>query len=320
MDNFWQHYWWVILIIVLVVLIIVYILYRIYQIFHIDYRWELNRHFPQWSNEGIITRDNYFLHTEFKFIDSSKYIIIGVHDMGASLTDFKLAANFFTKHGISFLSFDQRGWGENEKWKYHTLGTTINDIKDIIIVLNERYPNKKILLIGESLGSALVALAIKKLSKMIDGAILTNFVTKKKIFKMKPSLVFQTIWGFLFYKHYPLPITFDYKTISTNSNYIKKTTIRAKTNMKVTLLFTLQAQKLSKQVPKNINHAKCPVLIIQSGKDIFADFAKIEKNNKMWRPGITYNFYEKGNHAILNEPNINIILQDVLTWIEKEHI
>lgn len=320
MDNFWQHYWWVILIVSLFVLIILYILYRIYQIFHIDYRWELNRHFPQWSNEGIITRDNYFLHTEFKFIDSSKYIIIGIHDIGSSLTDFKLTAKFFTKHGISFLSFDQRGWGENEKWKYHTLGTTINDIKDIIIVLNERYPNKKILLMGESLGSALVALAIKKLPKMIDGAILTNFVTKKQIFKIKPALIFQAIWGFLFYKHYPLPITFDMKTISSNPNYIKKATIRAKTNMKFTLLFFLQAQKLSKQVPKNINNVKCPVLIIQSGKDIFADFDKIEKNNKMWRLGITYNFYEEGNHAILNEPNINIILQDVLTWIEKEYI
>lgn len=62
------------------------------------------------------------------------------------------------------------------------------------------------------------------------------------------------------------------------------------------------------------------MLIIQSGKDIFADFAKIEKNSKMWRSGITYNFYEEGNHAILNDANINIILQDVLTWIEKEHI
>lgn len=320
MDNFWQHYWWAILIVVLAMLIILYILYRIYQIFHIDYHWELNRHFPQWSNEGIITRDNYFLHTEFKFVDNSKYIIISIHGMGASLTDFKTVANFFTKHGISFLSFDQRGWGKNEKWKYHTLGTTINDIKDIITVLNERYPNKKILLMGESLGSALTALAIKRLPKIIAGAILTNFVTKKQIFKIKPSLVCHAIWGFLFYKHHPLPIIFDMETISINSNYIKKGKISAMTNMKFTLLFSLQAQKLIKQVQKNLNGAKCPVLIVQSAKDIFADFDKIEKNNKRWRQGITYSFYEEGNHVILNEPNINIIWEDVLIWIEKEQI
>lgn len=320
MDNFWHHYWWVILIVSLVILIIVYILYRIYQIFHIDYHWEVNRHFPQWSNEGIITRDNYFLHTEFKFIDNSEYIIIGVHGMGASLTDFKPAAKFFTSHGISFLSFDQRGWGENEKWKYHTLGTTINDIKDIIIVLNERYPNKKILLMGESLGSALIALAIKKLPKMIDGAILTNFVTKKQILRIKPVLFFQAIWGFLFYKHYQLPIIFDMEAFSINPNYIKKGIIRSKTNMNFTLLFALQAKKLSQQVPKNLNNSKCPVLIIQSGEDIFADFDKIKKNNKKWRTGITYNFYKEGKHSILNEPNINIILQDVLNWVEKEDI
>lgn len=61
---------------------------------------------------------------------------------------------------------------------------------------------------------------------------------------MKPSLVFQAIWGFLFYKHYPLPITFDFKTISTNPNYIKKATNRAKTNMKVTLFFYFATSKI----------------------------------------------------------------------------
>lgn len=315
MDDFWQQYWWIIVIGVLLILMLIYIIYRIYQIFHIDYYHEHNLHFPQWSNEGIITRDNYFLHTEFKFIDSSKYIIIGVHGMGASLTDFKKSFQYFTKNGISFLSFDQRGFGENEKWKYHTLGTTINDIKDIISVLNERYPDKKIILMGESLGSALTALAAKKLIKMIDGVILTNFVTKKQILKLKPLLIFQALWGFMFHKHHNLPFTFQMEEISTNPKYIENGKIRAMTNMQFTLLFSLQAQKLSKDVPKNLNMAKCPVLIIQSGKDAFADFNKIKINNKRWRKGVTYNFYENGKHAILNEPNIMEILYDVKKWL-----
>ncbi|WP_375318334.1 alpha/beta hydrolase [Spiroplasma endosymbiont of Virgichneumon dumeticola] len=320
MDNFWQQYWWTVVIGILAVLLLIYIIYRIYQIFHIDYYWERNLHFPQWSNEGIITRDNYFLHTEFKFVDNSKYIIIGVHGMGASLTDFKTSTKYFTKNCISFLSFDQRGFGENEKWKYHTLGTTINDIKDIISVLNERYPDKKIILMGESLGSALTALAAKKLTKMIDGAILTNFVTKKQVLKLKPSLVCQSLWGFLFHKHHNLPITFEMEEISTNPKYIKNGKMRAMTNMKFTLLFSLQAQKLSKNVPKNLNSAKCPVLIVQSGKDAFADFNKIKINNKHWRDGITYNFYENGKHAILNESNIIEILDDVKKWIDSSNV
>lgn len=315
MDQFWQYYWWVMLIIILIGLILIYILYRIYQIYHFDYNSERNLHFPQWSNEGIITRDNYFIHTEFNFINNSKYIVIGIHGMGASLTDFKLTAQYFMKQNISFISFDQRGFGENEKWKYHTLGTTINDIKDIINVLNERYPNKKIILMGESLGSAFSALAAKKLPKIINGIILTNFVTKKRISKLTPILLLQIIWGFMVYKHQPLAITFNLKDMSNNKNYIKKSNIRNITNMKFTLLFYIQAQKLSKQVSKNINNSICPTLIIQSGEDMFANDKIIKHNNEHWRTGITYHFYNKGKHAILNEPNIDHILADINQWI-----
>lgn len=318
MAQFWENYWWILVLAILLIFTL-FFLWRWYQIFHLDYSWEKRRHFPQWTKEGIITRDNYLLHTEHHFVSDSKYIVIGIHGMGASKEDFEEVSKFLKAKQISFLTFDQRGWGENNRWKYHSLGTTISDIADVINVLNERLPNQKIILLGESLGSAVSALAAKKLAGSIAGVVLTNFVTKKSIFKINFKLFFKTVIGFIFYKHMHMPIKFDMQELSVNPEYIEYGNDRSMSNMPFTTLYALQAKKISSKVVKNINESQAPALIIQSGKDLFADLDRVKANEKKWRMGVTYKFYPEGKHAILNEPIIKDILQDTEKWI-KENI
>lgn len=317
--NFWSNYWWLILIIILVILFVLFLL-RWYQFHHIDYRWEQKRHFPQWSNSGIITRDNYLLRTNYNFIEDSKCIVIGVHGMGGAKEDFNRTKEFLNKHQISFLSFDQRNWGENSKWKYHSLGTTVIDIEDIISVLIERYPNQKIFLLGESFGSALAAIAFKRLDNQLAGAILTNFVTRNQIFKITGNSVAKVIIGFLFYKNILLPVNYDPEDFSDDIDYIDAVNERnyRRNNKSFTLLYLMQTKKITKQIVKNINNDSIsPVLVLQTGEDVLADMDKVQENEKKWRKEVTYKYYKKGKHAILNDSHTETVLKDINKWISS---
>lgn len=317
--NFWSNYWWVVVIIVLVVLILLFIL-RWYQLYHLDYRWEKRLHFPQWSNSGIITRDNYLLRTSYNFIDDSKIIVIGVHSIGGSKEDFDRTKVFLNQNNISFLSFDQRNWGENVKWNYHSLGTTVVDIEDIISVLVERFPNQKIFLLGESFGSALVALTLTRLDNQLAGVILTNFVTRGQVFKKSANTIAKASVGFLFYKNILLSINYDPEDFSDSIEYIDAVNERnyRRNNKAFTLLYLIQAKKITKKIFKNINHhTASPVLILQTGDDILADYDKVHENEHKWRKGVTYKFYKKGKHAILNDSHTEIVLKDINKWISE---
>lgn len=316
--NFWSDYWWVILIIVLFILILLFLM-RWYQFHHIDYKWEKKRHFPQWSNSGIITRDNYLLRTNYNFIEDSKYIIICVHSMGGAKEDFNRTKKFLNDNQISFLSFDQRNWGENGKWKYHSLGTTISDIEDIINVLVERYPNQKIFLLGESFGASIVALALKRLDNQLAGAILVNFITKSQVFRLTTKSVFKVFIGFLFYKNILLPVNYDPSDFSDSIEYIDAVNERnyRRNNKSFTLLYFLQAKKITRKVAKNVNDTADPVMILQTEEDIMADFDKVAENEKKWRKGISYKFYKKGKHTILNDSHTEAVLKDIVHWVNE---
>lgn len=300
------------------ILFFLFILLRWFQVYHISYNSEKNRHFPQWTDAGIITRDNYLLHTNYNFVADSKCIVIGIHSLRCAKEDFIAAKNFFAKEKISLVGFDQRNWGKNSKWKYHSLGTTITDLEDIISVLNEKFPDQKLFLLGEALGSAFCALALKRLESKLDGVILTNFITSNRVIKMTPKLTFKKMIGFLFNKQLVLPIEFDLTKVSDNEIYIdyfNERNYRRSKKQGVTVVYALQGNKISKFVPKNINQSNCPAMIIQTGNDIFADYDKVKTNEKNWRNTVTYRFYNQGKHAILNDLPIKAILQDIVTWI-----
>lgn len=316
--DFWKDYWWVVVIVGVLALLFLFFLLRWFQLYHINYNWERRRHFPQWSDVGIITRDNYLLHTNYNFVADSQCIIIGIHAMACAKEDFIAAKDYFAQQKISLLSFDQRNWGKNSKWKYHSLGTTITDIQDIISVLKEKHPNQKIFLLGEALGSAFCALALKRLGNQLNGVILTNFVTSNKVIKLTPKLVFKTIIGFCFNKQLVLPIDVEPKAISDNElyiDYLNERNYRRAKQQGVTVVYALQANKISKQVVRNINQSDCPAMVIQTGNDIFADYDKVKANEKKWRDTVTYRFYPQGKHAILNDIPIKPIFQDIAFWI-----
>ena len=131
------------------------------------------------------------------------HIIVKVHGYNDYSNSFEVSGKYFANHGIKSISFDLNGFGKNtNKGEWFGLDSHIRDISIIIKKIKLKYPRKKIFLMGESMGGAIViSIAEKQKEIPIDGLILvapalwnfteTNFIKSlplKLMSKVLPKL------------------------------------------------------------------------------------------------------------------------------------
>ena len=133
--------------------------------------------------------DNYLLNEDYNYNfktwdseDETKLIILAIHGFNDYSNSFLIPAQFFSKFQITTTSYDLRGFGANkDAKKWFPLKIHIFDIKKIIFELKKKNPEKKIFLLGESMG----------------GAILLSLVSQEKYLPIEGViLVAPAIWNF----------------------------------------------------------------------------------------------------------------------------
>ena len=101
-------------------------------------------------------------------------VIIAIHGYNDYSNSFQIPAKFLTKSRISTVSFDLRGFGMNEdNGSWFPLSVHVNDVAFFIRDIRNNFPKKKIFLLGESMGGAIVtSTLIRNEDLQIDGVIL----------------------------------------------------------------------------------------------------------------------------------------------------
>ena len=101
-------------------------------------------------------------------------IVIAIHGYNDYSNSFQIPATFLTKSKISTISFDLRGFGMNEdRGSWFPLSVHVNDVAFFIRDIRNNFPKKKIFLLGESMGGAIVtSTLIKNKDLQIEGVIL----------------------------------------------------------------------------------------------------------------------------------------------------
>ncbi len=86
-------------------------------------------------------------------------IMLGLHAYGDYRRAFRLTGPWFADHGVEFVAYDQRGFGETEaRGTWPGADDLVDDFVDVVSILRTSYPNLPLYVIGESMGGA-VALA-----------------------------------------------------------------------------------------------------------------------------------------------------------------
>ena len=105
--------------------------------------------------------------------EKDKAIILALHGLNDYGTAFESTGDYLRSKGISLISYDQRGFGETHGPGYwHGSQRMIKDNLDVLHLLRQRYPDKTLILLGESMGGAIALATLGQLNTEIDGTIL----------------------------------------------------------------------------------------------------------------------------------------------------
>ena len=182
-------------------------------------------------------KDN-FNERYWKADSQTEFVIIAIHGYNDYSYSFEYPANVFKKFGIDTFSFDLRGFGKNmDHGNWFPLEVHINDIEIFLQKIKFKNPKKKIFLLGESMGGAIVVSMVNQKKIPIDGVILVapaiwDF-TKKNFFKSTLlnffSKIFpnQTLSGDGIINVKPSNNIEMLKQFSSDSNVIHKPTLKS---------------------------------------------------------------------------------------------
>jgi acylglycerol lipase len=85
-------------------------------------------------------------------------VIVGLHGMNDYSNAFHLAGPWWAEHGIATYAYDQRGFGRSPErgvWAGDELMT--EDLRTVVALVRQKYPNAIIAVAGESMGGAVAA-------------------------------------------------------------------------------------------------------------------------------------------------------------------
>lgn len=101
-------------------------------------------------------------------------VLIALHGFNDYSNFFDQPGHYFSKLGIACFAYDQRGFGAAPKRGLWAGGSAyVDDLQVLVRLIKQRYPERPVYLLGESMGGAIIITAMKNTDMPpIDGIIL----------------------------------------------------------------------------------------------------------------------------------------------------
>ncbi len=101
-------------------------------------------------------------------------VLIALHGFNDYSRFFQQPAEYLSKQGIACFAYDQRGFGAAPKRGLWAGGAAYtDDLHTLVRLVKQRYPNRPVYLLGESMGGAIIITAMSQTNMpAIDGIIL----------------------------------------------------------------------------------------------------------------------------------------------------
>ncbi|MBN1793992.1 MAG: alpha/beta fold hydrolase [Candidatus Omnitrophica bacterium] len=248
---------------------------------------------------------------------SPKACLLVVHGLGGHTGRWDLFANFFLKHAVTTYAVALRGFGETGGLKGHVGSFSVycDDIYRLRSIIHAEYPDKKIFLLGESLGGLLAFLAVAEKGDFFDGLLTLSPAFKSRLrFSFLRHL---DIFLSLLYnprKQFTMPFDAQMCTRDTAVQEMMNSDASEHRQATARMLFNIvTAQFLSSSLACTVT---LPVLFLIAGRDMLIDpgasthiFEKIASKDK------TIIHYPEMYHALSIDLGREKVFGDILEWI-----
>lgn len=267
------------------------------------------------------TNDGLKLHSEAWLPDTTPHaIVVIIHGAAEHIGRYAHVAARFVGQGYAVYGYDQRGHGRSEgkRGYFKTFEQTIGDLSKYLDLIRTTQREQTCFLYGHSMGS-LVTLAyiLRDNRHPIHGLITTG--TPLTIDENVPNIIVSAVRALnQVVPEAPL-VSLDVTGMSrdpavlatwTTDPHVNLTLLRVRTTMG--MLGTIR------HIRANLADITLPMLIMHGGGDRIVDpegsrvlYNAIASKDK------TLKIYPELYHEIVNEPERNMVLNDMVTWLNQ---
>ncbi|WP_307337641.1 alpha/beta fold hydrolase [Metabacillus malikii] len=283
-------------------------------------------------------------------IKTPRAIVQLSHGMAEHIKRYDYVAEKLVSENIVVIGNDHRGHGETGRnsgklgfiAEENGFERIVLDVKELNEHIHHKYPTVPVFLLGHSMGSFLARRFIQRFHGQVNGVIIVGTggnpgilgkigktlaaVQKRKHgSQMESPFMNKLIFG-SYNKQFPDQQTsFDWLTRDKNevSKYLDDEFCGfvATTSFYYDLLEGLEIIHRNQEVAKIDKNL--PIFFVSGAKDPVGKASKgvsdvIEQYKRYQISNIEYKFYDEARHEILNELNRDEVIQDILSWLNKQ--
>jgi alpha-beta hydrolase superfamily lysophospholipase len=275
---------------------------------------------PAVTADGFVMPDGVHLPYRAWLPDGQpKAVILALHGMNDSRDGWEIPAPDFASQGIAVFAPDQRGFGATASRGYWaTTGGLVADASSMAATLRARFPDARLILLGESMGAAVLMVAATGANPPdVDGYILVapavwGRAKMNAFMRMMLWVTSNTVPGLVLRPDGVVRVTASdnreaLRRLATNPLTIRGTRVDAVRGL-VDLMDAALAAAPS---------FAAPALFLYGGRD---ELIPDRATETLWRnlPGQPRRaYYPGGYHLLLRDLNRQTPITDIVAWIDQ---
>jgi alpha-beta hydrolase superfamily lysophospholipase len=251
-----------------------------------------------------------------------KAVIVLVHGLGEHVGRYAHVGQALVGAGYGLIGFDTRGHGKSGGPRGHfpSLAAVMDDIRQFLQFVSQRYPNLPQFIYGHSLGGLLtLTYTVQNKNAGFKGVITTGAALRSPLQEQKVKVTMAKVLGTIM-PAVTIPSGLDANTISRDKDvvdkYVNDPLVHDKTSLglgksAITAIDVCFAGANGFSYPLLMMHGKDDKLTFASGSE---DFAKLARGKNK---DVTLKVWDGLYHEIHNEPEQAEVFKVMIEWLDK---
>ena len=247
--------------------------------------------------------------------------VVGIiHGLGEHVHRYEHVVHYFHQHNIAAIGYDRRGHGRSGGKKGHTTSyqAFLDEIGQLVVEAEERYPDTPVFLYGHSMGGNLLLSYIIRRHPNITGAIVSAPHIR---LAFQPSAVMLAMGRMMkgVFPGFTQPNGLDVEQISRDKDEVEKYKNDPYVHNKLTAITGMSMLESATTLDKYQGAFPVPLLLMHGTADGITDPQGSEDFAARIKGDITFKKWEGLYHEIHNEPEKGEVIALMVNWI-NEHI
>lgn len=253
---------------------------------------------------------------------SPRAILLLVHGIGAHTGRWEFLADFFLRRNITSYAVELRGFGRTDGIKGHISSFNIyySDIARMRDIIKAEEPERKIFLLGESVGGVISFLLAARRPRLFDGLICISPAFLARL-KSGPMDYIKALAPVLYNPKKEILLPFTSAMCTRDAEYARAMDNDEREHRYATSKFLYNLAIAQKRAAFFRNEIKIPVLFILAGRDeiVYPEASK-KVFDRLAAADKEIIEYKDMYHALTIDLDRERVFEDLFRWIEKRSL